>query len=429
MLMSPSLRAASCPVRSIGVLHPTFEFWGGAEWFIHSTANALVREDGVQVTVYTHRWNKPPSEPVAYQAVEHRSGGILSGPWDWDRIARCFADRWAVHDVLFLHNHPAAEWVARARRLEPMPPTVWYCHEPPRHLYEAARDDASLVPNMRWQIGRLMFGVAFYRETTVRRIYSRWRLRRTVARLGRKGWQRTLRSLDSQAIAEVGTIVANSRYTAGRIREVYHRCSQVVYPLLPHLDATVPFRAVQHKAPLVLWVGRLTAEKRPLEMLEAWSEAMASGELSNLTLVMVGDGPLWRQLQARLEKFGLHAHVKCLRGLSRPELAARYRQALLTVHLAEAEPFGLVPLESMWEGTPVLAVCDGGVQETVSPGQTGFSVADTDPSRLARQLVDILREKDRLEQMGRVAAETVRARFSFGKTLNDLRAIMCDAVS
>ncbi|HXI02499.1 MAG TPA: hypothetical protein VNI57_04920, partial [Candidatus Saccharimonadales bacterium] len=111
-------------IRSIGVLHPTFESWGGAEWFIHQSLVSLLAGSRIRATVYTHRWTPPPGETVPYQVVCHRRGGVLTAPWDWEKIAREQAGLWREHSLLFVHNWPATLWYQEGSRLGPLPPAV-----------------------------------------------------------------------------------------------------------------------------------------------------------------------------------------------------------------------------------------------------------------------------------------------------------------
>src|SRR5262245_49345411 len=111
-----------------GVLHATFESWGGAEWFIHQSAAGM--------PIATHRWSDPPgggARPTGL--LEHRCGAARSGPADWDRAGRLIAPWCEPLDVLVAHNWPALQWAEAAARAGAGKPVVWYCHEPPAGLY------------------------------------------------------------------------------------------------------------------------------------------------------------------------------------------------------------------------------------------------------------------------------------------------------
>lgn len=402
-------------IRSIGVLHPTFEVWGGAEWFIHQTLGVLAREEGIAATVYTHRWKVPPGETHPYRVVTHRLGGIVSGPWDWMRIARTLGRAWRSHDLLFIHNHPAALWYARAAEIAPLPPAVWYCHEPSAALY-GPEFPGDAEPRSGPSLPRRLSSVGFYRSKSAWRLLSAARLRLSRARAGREGWSEQMRQLDRDAVAKVGAIVANSRFTASRVLALYARESRVVRPLPPDLGTFAPTDTVA-KEPMVLFAGRLTEAKRPLLLFDAWTEALRLDErLSRCRLVFVGEGDLRRPLQRRISRAGLTNSVECLGGVPRPALIDLYRRALLTVHLAGAEPFGLVPVESMAAGTAVLAEPGGGVSETVLDGTTGWCRERLDKASLAGLLARIPASGEELAAMGALAAAHIREQFRYEDT-------------
>jgi glycosyltransferase involved in cell wall biosynthesis len=76
------------------------------------------------------------------------------------------------------------------------------------------------------------------------------------------------------------------------------------------------------------------------------------------------------------------------------------------------EPFGLVPLEAMACGRPVVASTSGGIVESVENGVTGWLVAPSDPEALARKIADLLSEPDRAAAMGLAGRRRVEEMFS-----------------
>ncbi len=399
---------------SVGVLHPTFESWGGAEWFIHGLLESWAAGNEMNAVLYTYRWSDPPGGRADYPVVTHGLGGIVSGPWDWRAIGRFLAPRWSGHDVLFVHNHPAGEWV---RCSQSRLPFVWYCQEPPRSLWDLQhevvqpgptrpRDAREVFRSLR----RLGPGRAFWR------VSSRLRLALIRGWIGAEKWSDRLRIWDRETVQAAAAIIANSHFTAGRVTSIYGREATVAYPLLPHFDAQTPV-PVPDKEPVVLWVGRLAPEKRPEMMLQAWQETVMREGCQHFKLIMVGDGPMRPLIEEQLALLIENGYAELRTGVATPELHALYRRALLTVHLGREEPFGLVPLESLWQGTTVLADCAGGVKETVVPNQTGYCVEDPSADTLSSALVRLLLRPEDLVEMGQKGALAVRRKFSFETTV------------
>jgi type III pantothenate kinase len=83
------------------------------------------------------------------------------------------------------------------------------------------------------------------------------------------------------------------------------------------------------------------------------------------------------------------------------------------VHTAELEPFGLVVIEAMARGVPVVAPLSGGPREAVRDGVDGVLVDVDDPAALARSIVDLLADPARRTRIG--AAGRERALSAFGE--------------
>jgi glycosyltransferase involved in cell wall biosynthesis len=94
-------------------------------------------------------------------------------------------------------------------------------------------------------------------------------------------------------------------------------------------------------------------------------------------------------------------------------MAALLRSADLYVHVALDEPVGLLPLEAMACGTPVVAWAGGSDQDAVVDGATGVLVPPGDPGALARRIRQLLASPMLLQGFGIAAADRVRTRYSW----------------
>jgi glycosyltransferase involved in cell wall biosynthesis len=154
--------------------------------------------------------------------------------------------------------------------------------------------------------------------------------------------------------------------------------------------------------PLVLYVGRLVAEKGVAVLLEAWRRARPQA-----TLVVIGDGPLAPDARGQ-------AGVRLLGPLPRPELPAAYASASLAV-LASIptprfrEPWGLVCNEAMHQGCPVLASTAVGAVAggLVRHDETGWVVAPGDADALAGALAQLLGDAALRARLGDAARAAV----------------------
>jgi glycosyltransferase involved in cell wall biosynthesis len=205
------------------------------------------------------------------------------------------------------------------------------------------------------------------------------------------------RALDWLAVRRTGQLIANSQYTAGRLRGLYGREPDAV--VYPGVDLEL-FQPGQQGERFAVTVGRLAPEKGLDRLIEVWRD------LPEVPLHVIGGGD--RRLLSQAPPNVL------LRGPLPPrELANVYRQASLAVFAPRAEEFGIAPLEAMASGLPVVAWREGGLLETVVDQHTGFLVEDTPTFRQrVRELGQDAELRRQLGQSGRRRAEA----FSWERT-------------
>jgi D-inositol-3-phosphate glycosyltransferase len=175
-------------------------------------------------------------------------------------------------------------------------------------------------------------------------------------------------------------------------------------------DAAAARRALGlGEGPLVLYVGRLA----PIKGLETLIGGVARlrDKGSPLQLLVVGgdtDEPLHgheARLRARVRDLDLQPAVRFLGAQRQETLRAYYVAADLTVLPSYYESFGMVALEAMACGSPVVASRVGGLATTVRDGVTGFLVRDGDVVDLADRIQQLLDDPDLRARLG---AEGVR---------------------
>lgn len=179
-------------------------------------------------------------------------------------------------------------------------------------------------------------------------------LRESGLASGVKGWLakwllHKIRIWDYRTAAGVDHFVANSRFIGRRIRKVYGRDSEVIYP---PVDVEA-FEFVQHKQDYFLTASRLVPYKRMDLIVSAFAQ------MPDKKLVVIGDGPDMPKLRALATP-----NVTLLGYQPFEELKRHMQQAKAFVFAAE-EDFGITPVEAQACGTPVIAYGKGGSLETV----------------------------------------------------------------
>jgi glycosyltransferase involved in cell wall biosynthesis len=174
-----------------------------------------------------------------------------------------------------------------------------------------------------------------------------------------------LRHYDWETAQAVDYFIANSKETAKRVEKFYRRESIVIYPPIDILNFKNKISNLHLKNKkgidrnYYLSVGRLTWAKRVDLAVEACNRL-------KLPLKIVGTGKEEKYL-----KSVAGPTVEFLGSVSDSELAGLYAGAKALIFSALDEDFGMVPVEAMAYGTPVIGLAQGGVLETMVDGKTG----------------------------------------------------------
>jgi glycosyltransferase involved in cell wall biosynthesis len=122
-------------------------------------------------------------------------------------------------------------------------------------------------------------------------------------------------------------------------------------------------------------------------------------------------------LEALAEQFSVKVEFRG--NISDRQLVELYNQARITLYAAIREPFGLVPLESMACGTPVVTVKDGGMQETIRDGEDGF-VLERQPELFAAAIQRLLSNPILSQEFGRKGRQHVLNEWTWEKAITSL---------
>jgi glycosyltransferase involved in cell wall biosynthesis len=109
--------------------------------------------------------------------------------------------------------------------------------------------------------------------------------------------------------------------------------------------------------------------------------------------------------------------------LSDKELATLYSESLATLSLSRYDTFGLVPLESMSCGVPVIALNVAGYRETMLDGKTGYLV-DFDPKLIAQKIVFLMENESIREKMGKFGRQWIEDKWIWKKQIKELDAML-----
>ena len=205
---------------------------------------------------------------------------------------------------------------------------IYYCHTPPRFLYDQKNYFFSLIPF--WQRPVLSLFNSYFRPR-----YER-------------------------AVKKMDCIVANSENVRQRIKYYLGLDAVVVYP--PCDTEKFKWRGQQN---YYLSTGRLDKLKRVDLVVDAFRR------MPDKKLVVVSDGPEF----AMIKKMAPQVKNISIKGrVNDDQLAELIGNCIGTIYIPRDEDFGMSPVESMAAGKPVIGVAEGGLLESVVDGETGFMV-------------------------------------------------------
>lgn len=205
------------------------------------------------------------------------------------------------------------------------------------------------------------------------------------------------------------------------LRRFESLCRVIHFPIdaVPYADAPSDWdeqlpQLWQHE-PLVLFVGRLVYYKG----VDVLLDALRLTERARLAIV--GEGPLAARLTEQAVRLGISERVRFLGAVSDDRLRSLYKRArfLVLPSVAPSEAFGMVQLEAMAAGRPVISTdLKSGVPYVNQHGVTGLIVPPSDARALAVAMTTLLEDEPRAQALGEAAQRRVMAEFHLDKVVD-----------
>ncbi len=164
-------------------------------------------------------------------------------------------------------------------------------------------------------------------------------------------------------------------------------------------------------SPLLFFVGRLVGDKGPDLLVAAMPQILQ--HMPTAKAVVAGKGPYMDHLRGMIDSLGLRQHVHLPGFVSDDDLRRFYAVADVAVFPSRYEPFGIVALEAMLAGTPVVVSQVGGLQEVVEDGVSGWHCAPGRADALAETLLAVLSQPQEAARRAAHAQSLVRERYSW----------------
>ena len=206
-----------------------------------------------------------------------------------------------------------------------------YCHSPTRWLYDLYEDELS---RFNFPVRELFRGACYF-----------------------------LRKRDKSNVKHVDKIVANSNNVKERVKRIYGRDADVVYP-------PVNIKKFRYKKTgnFYLSTARLSPEKRVDMIVRAFQQ------MPDKKLIVASSGSEYEKIKRMSQGY---ENIKVLGWVSEEELIELYGNCIATVFASHYEDFGMVAVESMASGKPAIAPNDMGFTESVIDKKTGLLINPT----------------------------------------------------
>lgn len=227
------------------------------------------------------------------------------------------------YDVIISSSHAVTKGV----RKKPNQLHISYCHSPMRYIWDEAET--------YFEAAKLNSGIKKVIATAILNYLRKW---------------------DLKTAQRPDFLIANSKYIAEKLKRIYNRESTVIYPPVD-VDK---FECVENKDDYYFVASRLVPYKRIDLIVEAFAQ------MPDKRLVIAGTGPELNKL-----KSNFLVNVEFIGYQDENSLKELMQKAKAFVFTAE-EDFGIVVVEAMACGTPVIALNKGGTAETVIDGKTGI---------------------------------------------------------
>ena len=397
--MGPALRIAlvsehASPLAAIGGVDA-----GGQSVHVAELAAGLVRL-GHSVSVYTRRDDADLAErvttPAGYEVVHVPAGPAAPVPKDdlWPHMA-AFADhltemlKFQQPDVVHAHFWMSGWASARAARRLNLPLLVtFHALGSVKRRYQGPADTS---PLNRIRVEVAVAGAADSIVATATEEV------RELALLG----------VPSSKVSVVPCGVDLEHFTPAPT---------------PNASPAIPQRGCRYR---LLSVGRLVPGKGYDVIIEAMTWLP---ETELLIAGGAGSGgttpdPEHDRLIAVAEGLGVADRVRLIGQVARADMPALLRSADLVICSPWYEPFGIVPLEAMACGVPVVASAVGGMLDTVVDSVTGALVTPRDPVALAEVVGPLLESPSRRAEFARAGLERVRSRYSWDRVAAETAAV------
>ncbi len=236
--------------------------------------------------------------------------------------------------------------------------------------------------------------------------------------------QRYISDVEWWLAYEAWRIICCSRYMFNELQNIFQlpkdKLRIIPNGVYPETFRSVPpgFASIrdQYAAPdekIIFYVGRLVIEKGLDQLLEAAPRILAADP--QVKFVIAGKGPYAEDLHAKAKQLGIYEKCYFTGFIDDQTRNALFRAAAVAVFPSLYEPFGIVALEAMAAGTPVVVTDTGGLGEVVQHGKNGLKAMAGNPASLAENIIWMLSYPEQARALSAQASRDVETEYNWEK--------------
>jgi glycosyltransferase involved in cell wall biosynthesis len=378
---------------------------GGAKRTIYESTKRLSARHQIDVYTFTsanHEFADIRPFVQAYHTFEYHPSPLLSSPFGrlnnairlsdlrrMDHLSKWVAQKIETgsYDLAFIQPCQITQSPMLLQHLDTLP-SVYYLQEPPRAIYE----NKPVRP--------------YYKNNGIG-----WRTMINAVDPFLHVFDYTMRKVDLENTRRATKVLVNSHYIQEVVRNIYQVEANVSY----HGVDIDKFHMIDtEKQDMVFSVGSLT----PLKGFDFLIQSIGYIDPKFRPPLVIASNFQVPEERLYLEALAEKLNVKLIlyNNVSDDELVRLYNSARVTVYAPIREPFGLVSLESMACGTPVVAVREGGVQEAVIHEQTGM-IVERDPIQFGGVVRTLMENPGKATSYGKNGRDHVEQNWTWDRAI------------
>lgn len=229
---------------------------------------------------------------------------------------------------------------------------------------------------------------------------------------------RLIKIIQKKLIDKSSVIVSNSYYLADELEKKLNcdiqRKLKVIWNGIRLQDYEVTGMLTTDK--VIVSVGRFVYKKGFDILIKAFTKVVE--ECPDAKLVLAGDGVERKKCEELAQKLGVSGRIEFLGAIPNKDIADVFTKGRIFVCPSRNEPFGIVVLEAMAMGIPVIVTDSGGVKEIVEDNCYGYIVPTEDSGKLAQSMTKLLQDYDKCLDLRKKGLERVQS-FTIDNTVSE----------